>query len=266
MSLDPIKENTKFKLGDSEAKAPSDLSDRDEVEKQAKKEADELGELQQVFYADARYALLVVLQGRDASGKDGTIRNVFSQVNPQGCIVSSFKRPTEEEMSHDFLWRVHERVPPRGMFGIFNRSHYEDILVPVVNGTLGKKGLDARISAINDFERLLTDNGVVILKFFLHISRDEQKERLMERLSDEKKNWKFRVGDLEDREKWPQFTEAYVEAIRRTSSDWAPWYLVPSNSKKVRNLLVARTIVRALKKLDLRYPKADPAVLALRID
>jgi len=210
--------------------------------------------------------LLVLLQGRDASGKDGTIRKVFTAVNPQGCTVASFKAPTELEQHHDFLWRVHAQVPHRGMIGIFNRSHYEDVLVPRVHGSITKKEWLARYDEINDFEKMLDHNGVVILKFMLHVSRDEQKRRLMERLADETKNWKFRLGDLEDRAKWDDFTKAYEGALKHTSTKWAPWYIVPADDKDVRDWLVARTIADALDKLDLRYPPADPAVLAIDFD
>src|SRR5467141_1677986 len=198
-----------------------------------------------------------------SSCKDGTIRKVFTAVNPQGCSVASFKAPTELEQRHDFLWRIHAQVPQRGMIGIFNRSHYEDVLVPRVRGSITKKEWLARYDEINDFERMLDRSGLVILKFMLHVSRDEQKRRLMERLADETKNWKFRVGDLEDRAKWDDFSKAYEGALEHTSTKWAPWYIVPADDKDVRDWLVARTIADALEKLDLRYPPADPAVLAL---
>ena len=207
-----------------------------------------------------------MLQGRDASGKDGTIRKVFSAVNPQSCSVSSFKVPTELERRHDFLWRVHQVVPPAGMIGIFNRSHYEDILVPRVRELVPKKVWSARYEQINEFERMLAANGVVILKFMLHISRDEQKARLTERITDATKNWKFRAGDLEDRKLWGAFTKAYRGILANTSTEWAPWYVVPADDKDVRDLLVSRTIADALEALDLEYPKADPAILGMQIE
>ncbi|MEP6992486.1 MAG: PPK2 family polyphosphate kinase, partial [bacterium] len=205
-------------------------------------------------------------QGRDASGKDGTIRKVFSAVNPQGCTVASFKAPTELEQHHDFLWRVHQQVPARGMIGIFNRSHYEDILVPRVHGSLRKEVWHARYGQVNDFEAMLAANHVVILKFFLHISRDEQRDRLRERLSDEKKNWKFRREDLDDRARWDQFTKAYHGILANTSTTEAPWYIVPADNKDVRNLLIARTIAERLSGLRLRYPPADPSIRELEIE
>jgi len=221
--------------------------------------------LQRVLYADARRALLIVLQGRDAAGKDGTIQHVFSAVNPQGCNVAGFKQPTEHELRHDFLWRVHAQVPERGMIGIFNRSHYEDVLVARVDRLVARATWAARFAEINRFERMLFLNGVVILKFFLHVSRDEQKRRLIDRLTDRTKNWKFRAGDLDDRAKWAAYTAAYRDALRKCSTSWAPWFVVPADDKKVRNWLVGHQIVRALEGMKLRYPKADPSVLSLKI-
>jgi PPK2 family polyphosphate:nucleotide phosphotransferase len=206
-----------------------------------------------------------VLQGRDASGKDGTIRKVFSAVNPQGCEVTSFKSPSEEERAHDYLWRVHIRVPRRGMIGIFNRSHYEDILVPRVHGAITKKEWTARYDQINNFEEMLTDNGVVILKFMLHISRDEQRKRLQERIDDSTKNWKFQLGDLEDRERWNDYTKAYRGILANTSTERAPWYVVPSDDKDVRNWLIAKTIADTLKSLKLRYPPANREIVGVEV-
>lgn len=236
------------------------------LERATEKQVKRISKEQRVLYADGRYALLIILQGRDASGKDGTIKKVFSAVNPQGCIVTSFKAPTELEQRHDFLWRVHAKVPVHGMIGIFNRSHYEDVIVPRVDGSITKKVCAARYDQINDFEEMLRANGTVILKFMLHISREEQKQRLLERLADETKNWKFRLGDLEDREKWDDFTKAYESALRHTSTKSAPWYIVPADDKDVRDWLVARTIADRMERLDLRYPPADPAVLKVRFD
>ena len=237
----------------------------DELERETAKYSDRISNLQRVFYADARYAMLIILQGRDASGKDGTIRKVFSAVNPQGCSVSSFKAPTEYEQQHDFLWRVHQQVPARGMIGIFNRSHYEDILVPRVHGSVSKKVWTARYDQINDFEAMLASNNVVILKFLLHISHAEQKKRLVERMTDPRKNWKFRAGDLDDRALWDDFTKAYRGILANTSTTAAPWYIVPADDKDVRNMLIARAIADRLATLRLRYPPADPSILGLEI-
>jgi len=263
VKLKPVDPKRSIKLDDDHARAHGGVKSGKSLERSTEKHVKRISDLQRVLYADARYGLLIVLQGRDASGKDGTIRKVFTAVNPQGCSVASFKAPTELEQRHDFLWRIHAQVPQRGMIGIFNRSHYEDVLVPRVRGSITKKEWLARYDEINDFERMLDRSGLVILKFMLHVSRDEQKRRLMERLADETKNWKFRVGDLEDRAKWDDFSKAYEGALEHTSTKWAPWYIVPADDKDVRDWLVARTIADALEKLDLRYPPADPAVLAL---
>jgi len=266
MKLHPVHGKDVPKLTDSDAQPPSSAKKGDALADAIKEETDRISDLQRVLYADARYAVLIVLQGRDASGKDGTIRKVFSAVNPQGCTVASFKEPTELERSHDFLWRVHQQIPPRRMIGIFNRSHYEDILVPRVHKLLPKKEWSARYDQINYFERMLTENCVVILKFLLHISRNEQKKRLEERLTDEKKNWKFRVGDLDDRAKWDEFTKAYHGILAHTSTKWAPWYVVPADDKDVRDWLVARTIADRMDELELRYPPADKSIVGIQID
>ena len=266
MKLEPVDPKDSVDLDDKHARVRGKLKSGKELERATEKQVKRISEQQRVLYADGRYALLIILQGRDASGKDGTIRKVFTAVNPQGCTVASFKVPTELEQRHDYLWRVHAQVPARGMIGIFNRSHYEDVIVPRVHGSITKKEWTARYDQINDFEEMLTENGTVILKFMLHISRDEQKRRLLDRLTDETKNWKFRVGDLEDRAKWDDFTKAYEAVLRHTSTKEAPWYIVPADDKAVRNFLVARTIADALEDLDLRYPPADPAVLKIKID
>jgi PPK2 family polyphosphate:nucleotide phosphotransferase len=263
VKLKPVNPKRSINLDDAHAKPRGPVKSGKALERAIEKHVKRISELQRVLYADARYALLIVLQGRDAAGKDGTIRKVFTAVNPQGCSVASFKAPTELELRHDFLWRVHAQVPAREMIGIFNRSHYEDVLVPRVRGSITRKECAARYDEINDFESMLTRNGVVILKFMLHVSREEQKRRLLERLSDPTKNWKFRIGDLEDRAKWDEYTDAYEGALKHTSTKWAPWYVVPADDKDVRDWLVARTIADTLDKLDLKYPTADPAVLNL---
>ena len=266
MRLKPVHSKRSIRLSDADARVKGLAKSDDELKEAAEKETERIPELQRIFYADARHALLIVLQGRDAAGKDGTIRKVFSAVNPQGCSVASFKAPTEIEQRHDYLWRIHAQVPARGQIGIFNRSHYEDILVPRVHGQLRKKQWQARYEQINDFERMLADNGVVILKFMLHISRAEQKRRLEERLTDPSKNWKFRVGDLDDRRKWNAFTKAYHGILSNTSTAWAPWFLVPADDKDVRNWLVSRTIADTLDDLKLRYPPPDPEIVGIKVD
>jgi PPK2 family polyphosphate:nucleotide phosphotransferase len=263
--LVPVTHKRSIRLGDSDARVRTPGLEGGALERAITAETNRVSDLQRVLYADGRHALLIVLQGRDASGKDGTIRRVFSAVNPQGCDVASFKVPSDLELQHDFLWRVHQQVPARGMIGIFNRSHYEDILIPRVRRLLAKRVWSQRYEQINEFEHMLSTNGVVILKFMLHISRDEQKERLQERLSDKKKNWKFRAGDLEDRANWTEFTKAYHGILAHTSTKWAPWYIVPADDKKVRDWLVARTIADTLAKLGLRYPPADPTVVGVEV-
>ena len=261
MRLTPVSPRAPLSLSDRDARV-ADAPDDEKLEKDTKKQVERIADLQRNFYADGRFALLIVLQGRDASGKDGTIRKVFSGVNPQGVIVSSFKAPTEEELSHDFLWRVHHRVPPRRMIGIFNRSHYEDVIVTRVNGIVPKSVWEPRFGYINDFEKALAASGVRILKFFLHVSRAEQKERLTKRLENPEKNWKYNPGDLEARAKWNAYTAAYRDALRRCSTRWAPWYVVPADDKKVRSYLIARTIADSMRSLDLHWPAADAEVIA----
>ncbi|MGI8617560.1 MAG: PPK2 family polyphosphate kinase [Gemmatimonadaceae bacterium] len=266
MKLKPVTADRPPKLRDEDAAAPHGAPAGDKLEKALEKQADRLKQLQQLFYADGRYALLVVLQGRDASGKDGVIKKVIGAVNPMGVELSSFKVPSDEERAHDFLWRIHARVPARGTIGVFNRSHYEDVLVVRVHGLVPKKVWSKRFDQINAFERMLSLNNVVILKFMLHVSRDEQKKRLEDRLADRTKNWKFRAGDLEDRAKWDEFTRAYRDALTRCSTPWAPWYVVPADDNDVRNLLVARTIADTLDSLELRYPKPEKGARDLRIE
>jgi len=216
---------------------------------------DRLEELQERLWAEHRRKVLVVLQGMDTSGKDGAIRHVFDGVNPSGVRVAAFKAPTQEELDHDFLWRVHRVAPGAGEIVIFNRSHYEDVAAVRVRNLVPPKVWKRRYDQINDFERLLAETGTTILKFFLHIDRDEQKERLQARLDDPEKRWKFRRGDLEDRARWDDFMKAYDEALSRTSTEHAPWYVVPANKKWYRNLVVASVLVKALEDLDLKSPE-----------
>jgi PPK2 family polyphosphate:nucleotide phosphotransferase len=211
--------------------------------------------LQEKLWAEGRRKVLIVLQGMDTSGKDGAIRHVFDGVNPTGVRVASFKVPTEEERGHDFLWRIHAQAPGAGEMVIFNRSHYEDVLVVRVRKLAPASVWKKRYEQINDFERLLVENGTTVLKFFLHISRDEQKKRLEERLADPAKRWKFRLGDLDDRKLWPEYQRAYEVALAKTSTAHAPWYVVPSDRKWYRNLVVATVLVEALERLDLKSPE-----------
>lgn len=217
--------------------------------------------LQDAFHADGNRALLLVLQGRDASGKDGTIRTVCGAFDPTGVQVSSFGVPTPLELRHDFLWRIHQAVPPRGMIGVFNRSQYEDVLVVRARKLAPKSVWEKRFDNINGFEEALSDSGVVIRKCFLHVSRDEQRQRLEERLADPKKNWKFRIGDLDDRALWDEYSSAYRDVLTKCSTKNAPWFIVPSDSKSVRNYLITRLLVETLEGMDLTYPAMAPAVI-----
>jgi PPK2 family polyphosphate:nucleotide phosphotransferase len=218
---------------------------------------EELEELQELLYAEHKHQVLIVLQAMDTGGKDGTIRHVFEGVNPQGVRVAGFKKPTPEELDHDYLWRVHRQTPGKGEIVIFNRSHYEDVLVVRVHNLAPQKVWSERYNHINDFERILADEGTTILKFFLHIDLDEQSERLQARLDRPNKRWKFNPGDLEERKLWSEYVSAYEDAISKTSTDWAPWYIVPANRKWYRNLVVGTVIIETLKGLDMRYPALD---------
>ena len=248
--------------------AAKPLSSGDKVRDKAEvdKLATELDPLQELFYADRRFKLLVVLQGTDTSGKDGTIRGVFSKMSPLGVQTVGWKAPNRDELAHDYLWRIHQRMPGNGEVMIFNRSHYEDVLVPVVNGWITPRQTLQRYQQINDFERMLTENGTVILKLMLHISKDEQRRRLQARLDDPTKRWKFEGGDLETRKKWDGFQRAYSDAIAATGTEWAPWTIVPADSKTHRNLMVAMLVKRTLVGLKLRYPPGDPELTQIRIE
>ena len=254
MLLKAVSPHGTLHLGDDEATPPHGLAKGDELEEKLAKVTRRLGELQSLLYADGKHAVLIVLQGRDASGKDGVVRTVFDACNPQGVRVNSFKVPTALELSHDFLWRVHHVVPERGMIGVFNRSHYEDVIVVRVHELVPKGVWSKRYDQINEFERIPSENGVVILKFYLHVSRDEQRHRLIERIDDPKKNWKFNAGDLDERKLWNEYTRAYRDALKKCTTSWAPWYVVPGDKNKARDYLIAKRIVATLEELDLEYP------------
>lgn len=255
MPLEPVSPSDELELSDADASAPKSIGKGAELKADLEKELEKIGDLQKIFYADGRHSMLIILQGRDASGKDGVVRTVIGACNPAGVRINSFKAPTPVELAHDYLWRIHQVVPEKGMMGIFNRSHYEDVLVVRVHDMVPESVWSRRYEQINDFEKMLSANGTVILKFFLHVSRDEQKERLRERVEDETKNWKFNAGDLDERNLWDKYTDAYRDALMKCSTDWAPWYVVPSDGNKARNYLVANKIVETLEGLDLRYPK-----------
>ncbi|MEO5669100.1 MAG: PPK2 family polyphosphate kinase [Ramlibacter sp.] len=225
----------------------------------------EIDTLQDMLFADRRFKLLVVLQGMDASGKDGTIRGVFGRVSPLGVHTKSWKAPTSEEKDHDFLWRIHQQVPGAGELMIFNRSHYEDVLVPVADGNLKGEALQQRYRQINDFERLLVETGTVLLKFMLHISPEEQRERLQERIDDPSKGWKFMPRDLEVRKQWKEYRKAYESLLGATSTECAPWTIVPADSKTHRNLMIATVVRDSLKALGLRYPPLPPELKGAKV-
>jgi PPK2 family polyphosphate:nucleotide phosphotransferase len=216
-----------------------------------------LAQLQELLYAEHERRLLVILQGMDTSGKDGTIRHVMGGFHPVGTRVVSFKKPTSEELDHDYLWRVHRQVPSKGEVVVFNRSHYEDVLVVRVHELVPKDTWRKRYEQINDFERMLADEGTVILKFFLHISKEEQRIRLEARVSNPTKRWKFQHGDIEERLLWDEYQKAYEDALEKTSTDWAPWYIVPANQKWYRDFVVGSVLADRLESLHMRYPEPD---------
>ncbi len=240
--------------------------DKDEGKDRLDELNDQLEALQELLYAEHKHKLLIVLQGMDTSGKDGVIRHVFDGVNPQGVRVANFKVPTPQELDHDYLWRVHQQVPGRGEIVIFNRSHYEDVLVVRVHELVPKERWSRRYQQINDFERLLVEEGTTILKFFLHIDQQEQKERLQARLDDPNKRWKFNVGDLKERKLWNEYRWAYEDVLSQTSLEVAPWYVVPSNRKWYRNLVIASVIVEALEKLKMSYPEPEDDLSSIKIE
>lgn len=217
----------------------------------------ELMQLQNVLYAENKHNFLIVLQGMDTSGKDGTIKHVFHGVNPQGVRIANFKVPSKIELEHDYLWRIHKQAPGKGEIAIFNRSHYEDVLVVRVHDLVPKDVWSKRYAQINAFEKMLAEEGTTILKFFLHIDLDEQKERLQARLADPQKQWKFRKGDLDERKLWPNYIQAYEDVLSKTSTKYAPWYLIPANRKWYRNLIISTILIETLKNLKMKYPPPE---------
>lgn len=239
---------------------PADASafpDREAAEAQSRNDGAVINEWQDKLFAEGGRALLVVLQGTDTAGKDGTIRHVFNQTGPLGVTVTSFRRPSEEELAHDFLWRAHLACPRRGFIGIFNRSHYEDVLVGRVRKLAPAGEIEARYDQINAFEKMLAENGTTILKFMLHISRKEQGERLQDRLDQPASRWKFNPGDLEDRKLWDEYQAAYEVMLHKCSTPWAPWYVVPADRKWARNAAIAAIVRQTLEAMNPRYPKPD---------
>jgi PPK2 family polyphosphate:nucleotide phosphotransferase len=259
-----VKPHTKVRLADYATAAHPGYRDESAAKPVLEKHCKQLADLQEVLYASQAKAILIVLQGMDTAGKDGTIRHIFSGVNPQGCNVASFKVPTPLEAKHDFLWRCHAEVPPRGMIGIFNRSQYEDVLSPYVHGKMTAKTAHRRMDDINEWERTLADQDVVILKFFLHISHAEQTRRLQARIDTPDKRWKLSPADFEERKFWDKYSEAYEEILRRTSRKHAPWFVIPADHKWFRNVAISQIMVDAMQGLKLKYP--DPTFNPKGID
>ncbi len=239
---------------------------RKAAEKETKQLRRELIEWQRKLYSAGNQKLLIVLQAMDAGGKDGTIRKIFQGVNPQGVRVASFKAPSHRERAHDFLWRVHRDVPADGMIGVFNRSHYEDVLIVRVESLVPEEIWQARYEQINQFEKLLSETGTRILKFYLHISKDEQKKRFLQRLEDPRKHWKFSLHDIEKRKQWDDYMSAYEDALTRCTTSWAPWHVIPANQKWYRNLAILRVIVQTLRDMNPRYPPGETGLLDVTIE
>lgn len=249
---------------------PNDKSAFPDGKTQAKEALDALTDrltaLQEILWAEQKHRLLIVLQGMDTSGKDGAIRHVFSGVNPQGVRVANFKAPSPVELSHDYLWRVHHQAPGTGEIVIFNRSHYEDVLVVRVHELVTAERWSRRYEHINAFEKLLADEGATVLKFYLHIDLDEQKARLQARLDDPTKHWKFNVGDLKERTLWPDYMAAFEDVLNKTSTEHAPWYIVPANRKWLRNLVISTVVVETLEGLAMRYPEPKESLEGIVIN
>ena len=265
-----VKEGTRVNLKDYDTAYTGDFKDKKDAKEKLKGDIEKLSELQYKLYASNEYSLLIIFQALDAAGKDGTIKHVMSGVNPQGCEVTSFKEPSHEELEHDFLWRCYKRIPRKGEIGIFNRSYYEEVLVTRVHpeliikqnlpGINDVKDIDEgfwkiRFKQINRFEKHLSENGVVIIKFFLHVSQKEQKERFIERIDDEKKNWKFSMNDIHERKYWKDYQKAYEDSISSTSTDYAPWYIIPADHKWFMRTAAGDIIVSTLESLDLKMPE-----------
>jgi PPK2 family polyphosphate:nucleotide phosphotransferase len=250
-----VKPHTKVRLAKISSSDTGDFKSEEAAKAVLAKHRGQLADLQDVFYAAQSKALLIVLQGMDTAGKDGTISHIFSGINPQGCDVAQFKVPTPIEIRHDFLWRVHAQVPPRGMIGIFNRSHYEDVLSPRVHKLISADTVSKRIDDINEFESFLSDNDVLILKFYLHISHAEQTRRLKSRIDNKDKHWKLSAADLKERKFWPQYIDAYNDILSTTSHKHAPWFVIPADNKWYRNIAISAIILDLMQDLKLKFPQ-----------
>jgi PPK2 family polyphosphate:nucleotide phosphotransferase len=261
-----VRPGRKIDLADYPTDVTPGFRQKPDVDTILRETAAKMADLQYLMFAENKRALLIVLQAMDTGGKDGTIRHVMTGLNPAGVQVTSFKVPSDDELRHDFLWRIHRAVPAKGDFGIFNRSHYEDVIVVRVHDLVPRPVWKARYDQINAFERHLVDNNVTILKFFLHISKEAQRERLQARIDDKTKNWKLSLGDFAERKHWDEYQEAYADALSRCSTDWAPWYIIPADKKWFRNLAVAEIMLETLESMKMKYPKPtiDPSTIKLR--
>ena len=265
-TIRPIVSNGKTKLADIDTSSTcSFVGDKSTTAAILDEMSARLTTLQTVLYAEQKHKILIVLQAMDTGGKDGVIRKVFSGINPQGVRIASFKAPTPPELAHDYLWRVHNQVPAKVELVLFNRSHYEDVLITRVHGWIDDATAKRRFRQINNFEAMLAEEGTTILKFFLHISKDEQKQRLQDRLDDPAKTWKFNIGDLAEREKWDDYQRVYEDAINQTSSPHAPWHIVPADRKWIRDLYVSSVLVKTLEDLKMTYPKPDNGLENVKI-
>jgi PPK2 family polyphosphate:nucleotide phosphotransferase len=242
------------------------LREKAEAQARSAELLDQLDDLHNRLWAEAKRSVVLVLQGMDASGKDGTIRRVLTGLNPQGCSVVNFKAPTEVERAHDYLWRIHTALPARGILGVMNRSHYEDVVAARVVGTVDDDDCKRRYRHIREFERMLADEGTKLVKVFLHLSKDEQRKRLQARIDDPTKNWKFRRSDLEVRKRWDEYQAWYESALTATSSEWAPWYVVPADHRWVRDVAVAQLLVETLERLDPQIPPPEPGLEGLVVE
>jgi len=270
-----VKSGSKISLKDYDSNYKADFKDKNDAAGKLEKDIQRLSELQDILYAQDNYSLLIVFQAMDAAGKDSTIKHVMTGINPQGCDVISFKQPTSEELAHDYLWRIHNAIPPRGKIGIFNRSHYEEVLVVRVHpeyllnenlpgidslSDINKDFWKMRFDDINNFEKHISGNGVKIIKFFLNVSRKEQKKRFLKRIEEHEKNWKFSTGDLKERALWDKYMHAYEEAISHTSTEYAPWYIIPADNKWFMRAAVGDIITGTLESMNLRYPEINNKV------
>lgn len=261
-----VQPGKKVKLDKWDPTVTGGFKTRKDADIEVRKNTQRLSELQYLLYAESKRSLLIILQGMDTAGKDGTIRHVMGPLNPQGCRVMSFKKPTEEELAHDFLWRIHKSLPRHGEIGIFNRSHYEDVLVVRVHDLVPRSVWLRRYGQINNFEKLLAESGTHIVKFYLHISKREQKKRLRARLDNSEKHWKIDPMDFEERKYWDDYVEAYETMLAKCSKSWAPWYVIPADKKWYRNYVVSQILVETMQELDMAYPDPKIDISKLKIE